>query len=298
MRAAAGVLRGAAVALLLAVTAPFAMARPAMAQDGAMCRMECGAQFAERAQNPMTVQACLVRCAARAAAMGSGNVTAATVMPNPQTIWTQGPGARRPAPPPDLVQAVDRQARQLRQREAARGRRPGTGPAAPVLAQAQPRPAPPSGASFLGTLMAAAVPAASAASMPAAAAAAALPARAAEPARGTHGAIYLAAAPSRGYGLVVGANDRAAAHRAAAAACAAGTCRPAGEVTDRCAAVAHALRSNNAVVMTSHPSTFTVLAASIGSGPTRADAERQAVASCGQRGRGVVCQVTEARCAE
>ena len=90
------------------------------------------------------------------------------------------------------------------------------------------------------------------------------------------------------------------AHRAAETACigeAGATCRPAGDFTDRCAAVAHALRPKGALVTTEHASMFTVIGAAIGTGPTREDAERQAAATCAGIGRGGRCRITETRCA-
>ena len=58
-------------------------------------RIECAAPFAERAQNTISIQTCLVRCAARSAALGAANVTGTMVMPTPQTPWTSLPGNRR-----------------------------------------------------------------------------------------------------------------------------------------------------------------------------------------------------------
>ncbi|WP_209378663.1 DUF4189 domain-containing protein [Pararoseomonas baculiformis] len=274
----------------------------ALAQaDSQMCRIECAALFAERAQNTATVQSCLVRCAARTAALGKANVTGTMAMPTPQTPWTALPDSRRQAPAA-RPQEARRQAARTPQREAAarqgrpapeRGAVASAQPPAPAPAPAVP-PAPNAPSSLFGSLIAAqaAMPGAAAASPPAAAAA--------QPSRGGFGAIYVAAAPSRAYGLSVGVADRGSAHRSAESSCHGGVgnaCRLAADFSARCAAVAHALRSNGAVVMTAHPSTYTVMAATIGTGATREDAEREARAACAQRGRGLVCQVTEARCA-
>jgi len=82
---------GQALALLLLPGAAMAQA------DSPSCRIECAAPFTERAQNTVTIQTCLVRCAARTAALGAANPTGFTNMPQPQTPWTATPGAR-PAP--------------------------------------------------------------------------------------------------------------------------------------------------------------------------------------------------------
>ena len=60
--------------------------------------------------------------------------------------------------------------------------------------------------------------------------------------------------------------------------------------------MAHGLRGNGGVMVTAHPSTYTVTGAAIGTGETRADAERVAMAGCAGRARGGECRVTEARC--
>ncbi|MCR0983206.1 DUF4189 domain-containing protein [Roseomonas populi] len=270
----------------------------AAAQDSAFCRTECAAPFAERAQNTTVIQACLVRCAARSAALGRANVNGTMAMPTPQSPWTQLPNTGR-AQAAQVAQAQRPEDRKSQQREAARGRRTAGGAAlaaAPARPAAPPAPAP--STSLFGSLMAA--QAAEPGMVPASSPASALSAPGARAGRGSYGAVYLAAAPSRSFGLVVGAGDRAVAHREAEGACKNGTgadCRMAGDFTARCAAVAHALRSNNAVVMTAHPSTYTVMAATSGTGATREEAERQAMSACAQRGRGLTCTVTEARCA-
>jgi hypothetical protein len=274
---------------LALLVAPGLAAQARAQSDSQQCRIECAAPFAERAQNTISIQTCLVRCAARSAALGAANVTGTMVMPTPQTPWTSLPGNRRP---PQGVAAAprgtERQAN-TRQRSPARRNQEAT------LASMSPAPvAAPAGAaapSMFGSLLAAQ------AAVPAAAVAAA---RAPEPGSGSFGAIYAARTPSRAYGLSVGAGDRGAAHRAAESACHEGkgnACRLVGEFSARCGAVAHALRSNGAVVVTAHPSTYTVMAAVSGTGQTREEAERQAMAACAQRGRGLLCQVTEARCA-
>ena len=240
----------------------------ARAADRAICPLECGAQFTEHDLNPLGVRTCLIRCAARAAAMGSANVTAATVMAMPQTPWTAPPGSGRGntlrAPQPAAQRARE-------EREAARPRRtapPGSGMAAEAPASPTPQPVAARGTADAG--------------------------------QGPFGAIHLAPAPSRNYGLVVGAADRVTAHRAAETACigtAGATCRTAADFTDRCAAVAHALRPKGALVTTGHASMFTVVGASIGTGPTREEAERQAASTCAGIGRGGRCRITETRCA-
>ncbi|WP_156963597.1 DUF4189 domain-containing protein [Muricoccus aerilatus] len=269
------------------------LAPAAAAPDPAMCRMECGAQFVEPAQNPISVQTCLVRCAARAAALGSANVTAATIMPMPQTPWTLGPGAGRPASAPAPQPGPRTAAQRARGRqEAARARSAGArGEAATAAAGGTPRPAQAQPASsLLASIMGAqaAIPAA------------ATPTAGPQGGPAGFGAIHLAPAPSRNYGLVVGAADRLVAHRGAEAAClgAVGVaCRTAADFTDRCASVAHALRNRGALVMTEHPSTFIVAGAAIGTGPTREEAERQATQSCVRIGPGASCRITETRCA-
>ncbi|WP_198379645.1 DUF4189 domain-containing protein [Roseomonas sp. KE2513] len=272
---------------------PSLLAAPAAAApDPAMCRMECGAQFLEPTQNPISVQTCLVRCAARAAALGSANVTAATIMPMPQTPWTIGPGTGRQASAPAPEPGPRTAAQRARERqEAARARRAGARGEATAAAGGTPRsaqaaPAPSLIASIMGAQ--AAVPAATAA------------AAGTEGWSGGFGAIHLAPAPSRNYGLVVGAAERLAAHRGAEAAClgAVGVaCRTAADFTDRCASVAHALRNRGALVMTDHPSTFIVAGAAVGTGPTREEAERQATRSCARISPGASCRITETRCA-
>ncbi|WP_073131329.1 DUF4189 domain-containing protein [Muricoccus roseus] len=278
----------------LALLAASALAAPAEAQsDSQQCRIECAAPFAERAQNTISIQTCLVRCAARSAALGAANVTGTMVMPTPLTPWTAPPGTRRP--PQGLAAAprgTERQAN-ARQRSPAK-RNPGANLASAQLAPAS-TPASPAAPSVFGSFIA------DQAAVPAAVPEAAIPApRAPDSGRGTFGAIYAARTPSRAYGLSVGAGDRGVAHRAAESACHEGkgnACRLVGEFSARCGAVAHALRSNGAVVVTAHSSTYTVMAAVSGTGQTREEAERQAMAACAQRGRGLLCQVTEARCA-
>ena len=303
----AGLRRAAGLVLLLGLGGGPAVAAPdASASNAAMCRLECGAQFTEQAQNPLSVQTCLVRCAARAAAMGSANVTAATIMPTPQTPWTgsphtgRAPASARPAATTAAQKARERQeaaraarAPATRTETAAAAAAPARTPATQLSFHSAPSSAPQAASppavaspSVFGSLIAAQ--------------AAPTGVRGAGPGQGAFGTVHLAPAPSRSYGLVVGATDRAAAHRAAEAACIGGTgpaCRPAGDFTDRCASVAHALRSSGALMVTDHPSTFTVIAATIGTGPTREDAERQAAASCAQIGRGALCRITETRCA-
>ncbi|WP_458095407.1 DUF4189 domain-containing protein [Roseomonas sp. WA12] len=277
----------------------------AAAPDSQQCRIECAATFPERSDNTAVVQTCLARCTARAAALGSANVTGTTAMPMPQTPWTQGPnGRRQTAQVAAVPRELGRQAQRMAQRQAAAVRasgEPGRRGAAAreQAAPAESSPAPVANAaatapSFFGSLMAAQ------AAAPGAPGTTTGSSRAPDAGRSSFGAIYLAAAPSRRYGLVVGASDRGVAHRIAESACKGGmgnTCRLAGDFTLRCAAIAHGLRSNGSVVMTAHPSTYTVMVGTTGTGPTQADAERQALAACVERGRDMTCQITEARCA-
>ena len=294
----------------LALAGVLGLAQGATAADSPQCRIECAATFPERSDNTAVVQTCLARCTARAAALGSANVTGTMAMPTPQTPWTQGSTSRRPTvQAAALPRELGRQAQRMARRQAAAVRaagEPGRRGAAPrgQAAPAEPPAAPAVNAaaapSFFGSLMAAQAAAPGSAGTTPVMAPNASPSRAPDAGRSSFGAIYLAAAPSRGYGLVVGASDRGVAHRMAESACKGGTgnaCRLAGDFTLRCAAIAHGLRSNGALVMTAHPSTYTVMAGTSGTGPTQADAERQALAACVQRGRGLTCQVTEARCA-
>ncbi|WP_426956158.1 DUF4189 domain-containing protein [Muricoccus radiodurans] len=303
---------------LLALAAISVAPREARAVvDSQQCRGECGATLPERGQNSAVIQACLMRCETRRAALGNAGPTGTTAMPTPATPWTRLSNGSRPELDRLTREARD-QAMERRQGNqgftvmagtpaattaaaptaaaapATAGRRPDGRPGAPpppvpvAVAGAAPRPQP--GSSFLGSLMAAQ------AAEPGMAARASAPV---VPTGGLHGAIYLAATPSRSYGLAVGMADRAAAHRGAQSGCVGGQgspCRMAAEFTARCAAVAHALRGAGAVTMTSHPSTFTVIAATTGTGNSRPEAERAALSACSQRGRGVQCQVTEARC--
>jgi len=292
---ALGFLQALTFALMLCLLARAAAAAP----DGSSCRLECGAQFTEPAQNPISVQTCLIRCAARAAAMGNANVTAATIMPAPQTPWTAGSHSGR-APARMLAQTAaqkmgDRQgAAHSRHAPISRNQASLVTAHPPAKPQPGPGPLPAAGSPplFSSLIAAGAAP-------PGPATAPAGP-PGPETGRGSFGAVHLAPAPSRSYGMVVGAADRVSAHRAAESDCigpAGATCRAAGDFTDRCASVAHALRPKGALVVTEHPSTFTVTGATIGTGPTREDAERQAGAACAQIGRGGVCRITETRCA-
>lgn len=256
--------------------------------DSPQCRTECAAPFAERAQNTATIQACLVRCAARSAVLGSTNVAGTTAMPTPQTPWTTRPHQRAATREAGRPPAMDRQAGEARQAQTARRGGPAV-PAAETPAGVAVQPAGVTAASVapssLGALMGtqAAVPPPDPQASP----------------PGLFGAIYLAAAPSRAYGLALGAADRGAAHRAAESACHSGasrTCRLDGDFAARCATIVHGLRLNGAVVITAHPSTYTVVVATSGTGQSREVAERQALSACVQRGRGAVCQVTETRC--
>jgi hypothetical protein len=114
---------------------------------------------------------------------------------------------------------------------------------------------------------------------------------------GRSGAIYLAPAPSAGFGLTYGLADRIAAHGQAERRCQAqgGACRLALEFTDRCGAVAQARRSNG-LVRTADPSTYTVTFAAGGAGPTREAAEGQALGACGNRDRTAACEIVASGC--
>ncbi len=114
---------------------------------------------------------------------------------------------------------------------------------------------------------------------------------------GRSGAIYLAPAPSVGFGLAYGLADRIAAHGQAERQCRAraGACRLALEFIDRCGAVAQARRSNG-LVRTADPGTNTVIFAAGGAGPTLEAAASQALAGCAGRDRIATCEVVASGC--
>lgn len=114
---------------------------------------------------------------------------------------------------------------------------------------------------------------------------------------GRSGAVYLAPAPSAGFGLAYGLADRIAAHGQAERQCRArgDACRPALEFADRCGAVAQARRSNG-LVRTADPGTYTVTFAAGGAGPTLQAAEGQALAGCAGRDRTATCEVVASGC--
>ncbi|MCQ4161097.1 DUF4189 domain-containing protein [Roseomonas sp. GC11] len=111
------------------------------------------------------------------------------------------------------------------------------------------------------------------------------------------GAIYLAAPPSPRYGLVAGM-DRITAHRLAESQCKGtdGTpCRLGLEFQDRCGAVAQGVTPRG-IMLTDDPSTYLVVLSTTGSGPTPADADREALADCRLRHRNAICRVVATRC--
>ncbi len=257
-------------ALFGGVAASFA---PVPASAEAACRAECGALYADLAQDPPPVRTCVARCEVRRATLGARGPTGTTAMPNPATPWTRVAANARP---PAHANPGGRGTATY-----------GTAPApVPLTVASAAPPAAPGGfiASIMGAQAATAAPAPAAVARPPAA----------------QGAIYLAAAPSRAFGLAVGQGDSGSAHREAGAACRASRgagCAVAAEFTARCAAVAHGMRNNGGLVITAHPSTHTITGASFGTGETRAEAERMAMAGCTSRARGGECRLTEARCA-
>ncbi|WP_131829625.1 DUF4189 domain-containing protein, partial [Teichococcus deserti] len=113
------------------------------------------------------------------------------------------------------------------------------------------------------------------------------------------GAIYVAVPPSARYGLVLGQGDRMQAHRRAENACKGlegVPCRLAMEFRERCGAVAQGVTSRS-MVMTDDPSTYQVLLATPGSGPSQLEAEHDALADCRQRHRGATCRIVASECA-
>ena len=258
-----------AVLLTLPVLAS-APARAVTPSEAAACRAECGVLFADLLQNPPPVRICVARCEVRRDVLGARGPTGLTAMPNPVTPWTRvAANARPPAHGNPGGRGMA-------------GR--GTAPAPIPLALAAAPPAASGG--FMAAMMGAQ------AATPASVLSSSTPRVAT-----SLGAIYLAAAPSRAFGIAVGGG--ATAHRDAEEACRTtrgARCAVAAEFTARCAAVAHGMRGNGGVMMTAHPSTFTVTAASFGTGETRGEAERIALAGCTARSRGGECRLTEARC--
>ncbi|WP_160000198.1 DUF4189 domain-containing protein, partial [Roseomonas sp. 18066] len=115
---------------------------------------------------------------------------------------------------------------------------------------------------------------------------------------GGTGAIYVAVPPSPRYGLVLGQDDRMQAHRRAELACKGPEgipCRLAMEFRERCGAVAQGV-TRLGMVMTDDPSTYQVLLATPGSGPSQLEAEHDALADCRQRHRGATCRIVISQC--
>lgn len=115
----------------------------------------------------------------------------------------------------------------------------------------------------------------------------------------THGVIYAARTPSAAFGMVVGETDRLAAHRAAERTCTASGqgCRVIAEFNDACGAAAQGYkRSQWALFITADPNSYVVTSLSGGSGATREQAERQAVADCRSRDPQANCRVVASAC--
>ena len=128
---------------------------------------------------------------------------------------------------------------------------------------------------------------------------AARPAAPPAPAPTTHGAIYVARAPSWAFGLVVGDTDRVSAHHAAERECASGGtgCRMVVEFTATCgAAVMGIQRSQWASFVANDPESVVVTSVSGGAGATQARAERQAVEDCRARDPQAECLVVASIC--
>lgn len=128
------------------------------------------------------------------------------------------------------------------------------------------------------------------------------PAAAPVPITGTSfGAVYLATPPNMGFGMVVGLDDRLAAHRLAEAACRTGSpsCVMAQEFTLPCAAVVEGVRrAPSALFMTSDPKTYRVRAITHAVADIATDAERDALQACAQRESGkLTCRIVQSQCA-
>ncbi|RVT92048.1 DUF4189 domain-containing protein [Rhodovarius crocodyli] len=124
-------------------------------------------------------------------------------------------------------------------------------------------------------------------------AASALPATA-----GQWGAIYAALPPTAAVGIVAGPRDRNIAHTQAESQCrttARGDCRLLTEFSSGCGSAAQAVRSMS-IVPSNHPSTYRVTYVASGTGPSRSDAERAAVASCNSRDPQATCRVVSTAC--
>ncbi len=121
----------------------------------------------------------------------------------------------------------------------------------------------------------------------------------AQPPRGQRwGAIYAALPPTPAIGTNEGAVGRDIVHARAEGACRAqarGDCRLLTEFNSGCGAAAQATRLI-AVVQTHDPSVNRVTFVTAANGPTRADAERAALAQCNGRDRSASCRVVAALC--
>ncbi len=268
------------------------MTDPAAAQprpDSEACLGQCGASMSRRADNPQSVQSCLIRCQALEGRLPTPPVVQAPAapLPPPAPVAPAAP----PLPPGTLPppSGPGRATPPVGAPGVPSGPQPGAAaPAAPDPAPQRP-PAPPPPVPG---------PRAEAAPPPEAPAAAPGPAAAAGGFAGT-GAIYVAVPPSPRYGMVLGQDDRMQAHRRAENACKGPEgvpCRLAMEFRERCGAVAQGVISRG-MVMTDDPTTYQVLLATPGSGPNRLEAEHDALGDCRQRHRGATCRIVASDCA-
>ena len=112
-------------------------------------------------------------------------------------------------------------------------------------------------------------------------------------------AIYAALPPSAAYGIGLGPIDRLMVHARAQSHCLTGvrsdTCRPLLEFEQGCGALAHGSRDPRLLPIPYNPN-VPVSVKTTGTGPTRDQAEREAVAICQTRDRGASCVVVAAAC--
>jgi hypothetical protein len=111
------------------------------------------------------------------------------------------------------------------------------------------------------------------------------------------GAIYAATPPAAAVSIVAG-RERNLAHTQADSQCRAtarGDCRLLTEFSSGCGAAAQAVRSLS-IVPSNHPSTYRVIYVAAGTGPSRSDAERAAVANCSSRDPEATCRVVSTAC--
>lgn len=112
-------------------------------------------------------------------------------------------------------------------------------------------------------------------------------------------AIYAALPPSAAYGISQGSADRLMIHVQAEMQCRTAprsdTCRQMLEIAQGCGALAHGSRDPRLVPIPYNPS-IPVSVKTTGTGPTRDQAEREAVSTCQQRDRGATCLVVAATC--